>query len=690
VLAALPLLASGVLSVGPEIPLGQPYIGPWLEGEEVAEIHDPPALATDGDRTLVAFFSQFDWTVGAVYVLLVDRDGHADGAPRLLTTVSNADAVALTAVWVNGTYVLFCSVGRTSNYSTEVLRLSAGGDLLGNAILPEGTYIENAAIRGDEILAIVSRGRWSNARDILRMSADLANVERIPLPTRSSHTNRAIAVTPYGTAIFTTDSDGADLRMLDGSRLSEPVNSGRLSKLWSGAGAAKLVWTGHEYVAAWTDCSSTSWDCSAAMARFDREGRYLDGRFLGIARGFPQPAISVERIDAETVFVAWSVERVSYGQRFRAGQPLDPKPVRVGNGDVGALSTVHGLTIVDATVRLARVVPSMAPLPEKLTAAPLFTGAADEVVVDVASTAEHVALLRRRGRASQLVASVVTRDGRTVYETELDGRHYGTIASDGRDFYAAWLPFPWWTDRQVVMQKLAPGAARTRLLARTKGRVLADQLRLVYHAGRLVLLWKDEAEFHLQNVDAAGAESVRVNLRAPEISAVYPGSDELLAYGWYRSGPVFWRIPRRGWAAEPDPEPVPKELGYPRCAWAGTQLGCVFRTYSSRLFTLRDAAGVPRITSTFSSASYDQPAIAAAGDRFVVLTHEGPTRVVTLFDALGVPRDRVPFDAAPASGYDFLVPLDDEHMLAVCSRPDPAPPYYAARRWVARLVEIRQ
>lgn len=655
-------------------------------------------MATDGDRTIVVFNVGPDSGEAAIYAQFLERDGTpAFRHPRLLVEPA-FDLRLIDVVWSGGTYVVFY-VGYRNGETSELraLIVNRKGDVLGPPrVVPLRFVPDHVIARGDEI--VLSSSWW-----LVRMRSDITITDQISLRPLRLTSGPALAFGPDAVAVFSAEREGITLRKLRGSRLSAPVAVTARTVAGTYGNGAEVVWTGSEYVGAWTDCGYPH-SCLVWMTRFDANGRELDEpRWIGTVDEVYRAngaGLTLHVVGENTVFVlmegGFSPNRRVVGRRFRAGVEVQPEMTRIDAPPVATVVGPQGLLFaVDARLRLG-ILRTYDPFPARLDVRPFIVTAADEELWSAAGTATHAAVLRRRATGelvSKFVVTVMTHDGTAVYEHEVDG-WLASLATDGRDFYLLWAhPNEYYEpDDGVWLQKIAPGTTPVRAVDPAH----IFTAGLVRHNDTLLVTWHDYEHGYLRVFDGTGFSPPAVISDQPcgdwRPHFVAAG-DELLLLT-YDGFPNRWRATPIAPTGQALGKPLPLYDGRPRCAWNGLAVGCLFEPEDDDgwTFALRDAAGTFRETATVLGQEgfwRDVPSVRAMGDRYLILrmTAEGEHLVVVHPD--GQLADKIKLrDAEGPYETGILVPLNGREVLVFYNRNLYTRPHVAVRRVFARPIAI--
>ena len=687
VLLLLPVASGAAADIvaGPEFAVGEMVLG--VRAGEVGK----PAMATDGDRTLLAFGANPNGAVG-LYTQFLDRDGHPAGDPQLLD--GPGTRVVVGAVWSGGRYVVFF-------WDRDELLLfaafvNANGHSYGTPrAIARMNPPQSIVVRGDEIVLATSDS-------LVRLRSDATVIQKIALPYVYA---RALAAGPRSIGVLSLDKEAITLRTLDRSSLSPPVSVTPRTILGGYATRSALAWTGSEYVAVWSDCFNGT-TCTAWMTRFDERGRSLgETREIGEVR---EPTyghgLTLTALGDNTIFV--TIDGGTYpnfrtiGRRFRAGIEVQDEISVIPAPPMAVSLNAHGQLFMVNSELFLSALPAHGVFPFRPELRPVVISPVHEQLWSAASTPTQVAVLRSRsigGEPLKVIASVMTHDGALVYELEVDG-WTASIASNGRDFYLLWSDEnkSYLSDDELFVQRVAPGTAPVPV---TEPGWYA-RLGLARHNSSIVITWHDGKHAYMRTIDDSGLQPGRALLGDPNINVWTPhfvsAGDELLLM-WYES--PWWQsktITSGGWSVG-EPVALSYEFGRPRCAWNGIAVGCTFesRYDLGYTFALRDSSGKFHVTTRINKPNpfvdfSALPSVRAMGDRYVVLRLTDEGHFVTVFDRNGKIADVLELrESGSPRESGVLVPLTDDKAIAFYARDLYTPPFIATQRVFGRVIEIR-
>lgn len=665
---AMLLFLAGTLSAGeravrgPESLLGDAAIGPIDTGYGSRRF-----LASNGDEIMLVWTSR-----GSLYAQRLQRDGTlATPFPTLLLPgTENRPAVELTgAVHAGGLYVLFMNGGGQS----RAMRITRDAEVVDVRVLP--AKVGEATKAGNEIFLRTATG-------FLRLREDLSVAGELAAG------NGSLVVSPQGLLLLTTENAAFTARYLDGSHsVRIAATSGMVMR------SARLVWTGTDFIAAWTACHSWG-SCDVSLTRLDAQ---LQPRMqpVKMERCNGCEVTDLLRLDGERVFLIRNDDRTA-GRLLGQAGALDGDSVDLGE-DAATMHLGGDMLLsvdTDLNVRLFPAFRTSAPAP----VATVQT-AVDETVVTVASSAGEAAVVRKRvlGGETRHLVSILDAEGRTLREVAIPAGDDTTLAHDGQHFYA--LVSNTW---ESFFVKVESGATPVKLSIRTVpgGLFWLGDRFVVLESGFVDFTGRTAEKTRPLALDRSGALALldcaipEIDHRMRPVTVVDTGDTILVLEPRYIFGTV---LRFRDGCPAGLPENVPTlaatelRVAWRNGNWAVFSQDTARRRYiaalsddlTAYLGPWRDAG---RIGTWYGSG---QTAIAPLGDGWVAAYVTDNRLYTSVLNAAGYAVSSG-VDLGSATGRPHLVPLSGDRVLAVHHRQIHEPPYFGARRVVVAPLTLEQ
>jgi hypothetical protein len=655
------LLAGGAradqLVAGPEVLLGDSPAGAWAAGGYGL------VLAGDGDETLVLLpGTGGGWNDVPLFAMRLDREGRPLGSVLQLVPENGPIRIwwpNVRAAFLDGVYVVFYFDG----LALRALRVSREGTLLDDRLIDEvfGWSTFELAV-GDREVALFG------ARRVVRLRRDLTPIA----VTELGSVPESAAAGIFGYALAYAVPPAVSVRLFDGKTVRELIRLGG-----NGNGSVEVVWTGTEYVVAWTDCSFKT--CSLTLTRFDAAMQRL-GEPVTVAKDGAFRTLTV--LGDNVVALTWSEPGGAVLQRFRAGVAVDPKPIRLSSTPAAAATNGHGLLILADSLGSVSASPAFGAVPAPFSQ--LFRSAANEQIVAAGGSATEIGLIVRQSRPGESTAieRLYRHDGQMIRERVLTTNPSDyAFASDGTQL--------------AVLSADMYSRSSFRNLSTGQGTAFGGSTDLT-------LAWANGA-YHTW----AGSRVIRISpegviqpvcvAKTPHMAGAAAvlagGGGELLRVTAYTSLQVL-RFANGCPGGAVLSTPLPFEVrDRPAVSWNGEQWGALLSDFAGRLhFATAPAGGAfTLVRRDVVQGKVHSISLAPAAGGWMALAVVDTTVQVVLIDSFGTVSAPLTLadtvDMFTASKPVALVPLAGGAM-AYYTRNIHEPPYFGVHRVFARAIAV--
>jgi hypothetical protein len=372
-----------------------------------------PLLATDGDEVLMVWTGR-----GTMYAQRLDRDGHR-AAPLPVVLVPGSPNVRAphpeSLLYAGGVYCLFFN----QPDGTAVMRLSRDAEVLDVRVL-DSAKMHHLARAGEEILLSTTRG-------VLRLREDLSVIAETPMP---SGAGEQIVPSPHGTLMLSARVPAITARYLDGSGAVRIASVDRYP-------SARMVWSGSEYIVAWSGCGPESYSsCGMWVVTLDEQLRphalptKIDDN---VCTGC---AVDLIPLGGGRAYVTWQKGEETLGLPLQKDVTFGYAPARFGRSARVLITSQGRLMAAEAALNVRVVAPFVGSGKAPLTAT--VQAAVEETLAATAVSATEAAVVRQRvvdGKPTNVV-TIVDHDGRVLRDVRIGNGTYVALGHDGQDFYA--------------------------------------------------------------------------------------------------------------------------------------------------------------------------------------------------------------------------------------------------------------